>query len=109
MNRTPRLEKAIAIRDRALKLIESDGRWEKTGSGPEIKIARSREFSCGLYVRPATPISDGLYSLDVWWNRFGKVLSLAWDSVGAEPKIISFKQRGAWKSSFLKEEPNNGN
>jgi hypothetical protein len=30
MNKTPRLERAIAIRSRALQIIEAKGQWEKT-------------------------------------------------------------------------------
>jgi hypothetical protein len=98
---TRRLETAIAIRDRALELIETQGRWEKPqNTGPEMKVYEDSRFNVGFYVRPPEPIRSGLYTLDIWDKHSGKVLSLAWDSIGAEPKIISFK-RGEWESLFL--------
>jgi hypothetical protein len=36
----------------------------------------------------------------LWHKTTGKVISLAWNSVGADPEIINFK-RGEWEDLFL--------
>ena len=104
MNKTPRLERAIAIRSRALQIIEVKGQWEKTQQpgAPEVKSYDDGErFRVGFFVRPPEPVpSSLLYTLAVWYKPIGKVISLGWDSVGANPEIISFK-RGEWEELFL--------
>jgi len=99
---TQKLERAIAIRHMALKLIEKNGQWQNPRSGPELKIYDDGRFKVGFYVRPSEPIPCGLYTLDLWYKQPGKVLSLAWDSVGADPTIVSFK-RGDWEMLFLSD------
>jgi hypothetical protein len=105
MDKTPRLERAIAIRARALQIIEAKGQWEKTQSpgAPEMKYYDDGDrFRIGFYVGPPEPITSALYTLDLWHKATGKMISLAWDSVGADPEIISFK-RGEWEGLFLNE------
>jgi hypothetical protein len=94
-----RLQCVRAIRERALNLVETDGHWEKR-SGPDLKVWNDGRFEVGFYINPPSPTPCGLYRLDLWAKDTGKVLSLAWDSVGADPEIISFK-RGDWEALFL--------
>ena len=75
MNKTPRLERAIAIRARALQIIEAKGQREKTPSpgAPEIKYYDDGDrFRMGFYVRPPEPIPSALYTLGHghlgWWR-----------------------------------------
>jgi hypothetical protein len=46
------------------------------------------------------PLCHGLYGLEVWEKGTGKVLNLAWDSVGATPRITTFRP-GDWEGVFL--------
>jgi hypothetical protein len=96
-----KFERAIAIRDRALKLIELSGYWETRRRGPDVKSYDDDRFTAGFYIRP-TGVSHDLYALDLWDKHSGKVFSLAWNSVGSDPKIISFN-RGEWETLFLNQ------
>jgi len=103
MNKTPRLERAIAIRSRALQIIKTKGQWEKTAKpgAPELKYYDDGDRSrMGFYIRPPESIPSALYTLDLGHKTTGKVISLAWNSVGADPEIVNFK-RGEWEDLFL--------
>jgi hypothetical protein len=110
--REERVESAVAIRDVALKVIEENGQWRKLNRGPEIKLFEDERFSMVFYVRPRVslelprwcgsgPLRSGLYALELWHKTSGKVLNLAWDSVGARPQIVSFR-RGEWEQELLR-------
>jgi hypothetical protein len=42
----------------------------------------------------------GLYGLELWDKQIGKVLNLDWQTVGAAPRIVTFK-RGEWEHVLL--------
>jgi hypothetical protein len=109
--RGKRLERAVAIRDVALKLVKEHGHWEKLGRGPEVKLFEDERFLILFYIQPPVPLElqlrfgvgplhSGLYSLELCLRPIGKVLNLAWDSAGAPPQIVSFR-RGEWEDELL--------
>jgi hypothetical protein len=100
LRKTPRFERALTLRDLALKLLQRSGQWEHLRpSWPERKVYNDDRFSIGFYVRPPEGVLCGLYTLDLWYEH-KKVLSLTWHSAGADPNITNFR-RGEWEPLFL--------
>jgi hypothetical protein len=60
---------------------------------PPVPIEMRRQFGIG-------PLHFGLYALELWDRHVGKVLNLFWDSVGAPPRIVTF--RGEWEELLLR-------
>ncbi len=48
----------------------------------------------------ARKLGWGLYGLELWDKQLGKVLNLDWQTVGAVPRIVTFK-RGDWEQRLL--------
>jgi hypothetical protein len=107
--RGERLQRATSIRAIALRLIQEKGRWEIVCGRLEIetKTFEDDRFLMMFYVMPPVPVEMrrqfgigplhfGLYALELWDRRVGKVLNLFWDSVGAPPRIVTFR-RGEWE------------
>jgi len=95
----------------ALRFIARKGRWQVLNNGPEVLQYEDPCFLMIFYLRRPVPVElrtacgigplhHGLYSLELWDKEIGKVLNLAWDSVGATPRIVTFR-RGEWEHLFL--------
>ncbi len=99
-----RLQRAKAIRDFELRLLEEKGRWVNHKRGPDTKNYADAHFSVGFWLTPADSRSgvffQELYNLDIWYAGAGKVLNLAWERTGDQPHIVSFR-RGCWEDVFL--------
>jgi hypothetical protein len=100
-----------AIQRSLLKFLQKHGRWQQLNHGPEVMKYEDSAFLLMFHLKDPVPIEfrkrfrlsplhHGLYGLDVWEKGVGKVLNLAWDSVGATPKITTFR-RGDWEEVFL--------
>jgi hypothetical protein len=100
-----------AIQQNLLKFLRKHGRWAELNHGPEVLRYEDSAFLIMFQVKDPVPIEfrkrfglgplhHGLYGLDVWEKGVGKVLNLSWDSVGATPRITTFR-RGDWEEVFL--------
>jgi len=78
LRKTPRVERALAIRELALKLLERKGQWKQFQTGHEMKVYCDDRFTVGSYIRPPDIFPCGLYTLDLWYEPTGKVLSVTW-------------------------------
>jgi hypothetical protein len=106
-----KLARAEAIQKTLLKFLRKHGRWTERSHGPDVLKYEDSTFLVMFYVKDPVPIEfrkkfklrplhHGLYGLDVWQKAVGKVLNLGWDSVGATPRITTFR-RGDWEEVFL--------
>jgi hypothetical protein len=104
-----RIERAMEIRAFALKFLGERGRWQPLFNGPEVLRFEDSRFVMMFYVkRPGPlelrersgPLGWGLYGLELWDKQLGKVLNLDWQTVGAVPRIVTFK-RGDWEQRLL--------
>ena len=111
-----RLNAAIDIRDRILKLMEGDSEWQSVGVGrvrtwiqDDLAAALFSPFNPAPDIRANPPSYEHAvlkqraeqpmpYQLSVWGD--GKVLLLESDANGAA-RIISFK-RGKWEQRLPK-------
>ena len=106
-----RLERVIAIRDRALILLKEHGEWhEMQGAGKSleasvgnVKFSHRTPFSGIREVSPRMKYNEALfgktmlpYGLDIWAGK--KVLNVEWDNEG-NVEIVSFT-RGEWENEF---------
>jgi len=111
-----RLECAIEIRAFALQLLGRHGRWTTLPpDGHEVLRFENARCLIIFQVRQQVPkgfrerfhlgpLAWGLYNLDVWnlqGEPRGKVLNLNWQTVGAVPRIVTFK-RGDWEQQLLR-------
>ena len=107
--REEKLQRAIAIRNFALKLLGEKGLWQQLFNGPEVLRFEDTTLLVIFHVKQPVPVEMrnrfgldplawGLYSLELW-DR-GKVLNLEWDTVGAVPRIVTFR-RGEWEERLL--------
>ena len=112
--RGQKLERATAIRALALRLIQEKGQRQIVGGAVKIEanIFEDDSFQMMFYVMPPVPIETrrrfgvvplyfGLYALELWDRHVGKVLNLSWNSVGAPPRIVTFR-RGEWEEALLR-------
>ena len=99
----------MEIRAFALKFLGERGRWQPLFNGPEVLRFEDSRFVMMFYVkRPGPlalrersgPLGWGLYGLELWDKQLGKVLNLDWQTVGAVPRIVTFK-RGDWEQRLL--------
>ena len=109
--RLERVERAMEIRAFALKLLGEQGRWKTLFYGPEVLYFEDSRFLIMFHVKQAVPLelrerfqigplAWGLYGLEMWDRRIGKVLNIDWQTVGAVPRIVTFK-RGDWEQWLL--------
>ena len=105
--RLERVERAMEIRAFVLKLLAEQGRWTTLLNGREVLRFEDSRFLIMFYVKPPVPLELrerfgigplgwGLYGLELWDKRIGKVLNIDWQTVGAVPRIVTFK-RGDWE------------
>ena len=103
----------MEIRAFALKLLGEQGRWTRLYNGPEVLRFEDSRFSIIFYVKPLVPLELrerfricplgwGLYGLELWDKQIGKgkVLNINWQTVGAAPRIVTFK-RGDWEQAWI--------
>jgi hypothetical protein len=110
-----RLERAMELRAFALQLLGKYGRWTTLPPyGDEVLRFEDSRFLILFYVREQVPkdfrerfhlapLAHGLYNLDLW-NLQGeprKVLNINWLTVGATPRIVTFR-RGDWEQRLLR-------
>jgi hypothetical protein len=106
-----KLARVSAIQQNLLKFLRKHGRWAELNHGQEVIKYEDPAFLVMFHVKDPVPVefrkrfkleplSHGLYGLEVWEKGVGKVLNLAWDSVGATPRITAFR-RGDWEQVFL--------
>ena len=107
--RPGRVERAMELRAFALKLLREQGLWQPLFNGPEVLRFEDSRIILMFYVkRPGPlelrersgPLGWGLYGMELWDKRIGKVLNLDWQTVGAVPRIVTFK-RGEWEQWLL--------
>ena len=101
----------MEIRAFALKLLGEQGRWTRWFHGPEVLRFENTRFSIIFYVKQPVPLDLrerfrigplgwGLYGLELWDKQIGKVLNINWQTVGAAPRIVTFK-RGDWEQAWI--------
>ncbi len=106
-----RLERALALRRVALALLGASGRWQVLHRGHEVKQFEDERLLMMFHLVPPAPVElhrmlgrgtllCGLYRLELWDKPLGKVLHLAWNTVGAVPTIVAFR-RGQWEQRLL--------
>jgi hypothetical protein len=109
--RLERVERAMEIRVFALKLLGQQGRWKTLFHGPEVLQLEDSRFLIMFHIkRPVPldlrerfrigPLGWGLYCLELWDKPIGKVLNIDWQTVGAVPRIVTFK-RGDWEQALM--------
>ena len=110
-----KLARAIAIRKVALKFMRKHGHWDRLANGPEVIKYEDPAFLIMVSIQEEVPpelrkkfnlgpLAQGLYCLDIWEKGVGKVLHLTWNSVGAPPRIVTFR-RGDWEQVFVPPRP----
>jgi len=57
----------------------------------------AREFRERFHL---APLEHGLYGLDIWARRLGKVLNIDWQTAGGAPHITTFR-RGDWERRLM--------
>jgi len=114
--RLERVERAMEIRAFVLKLLGEQGRWKTLFHGPEVLYFEDSRFLIMFYIKQPVPwelrerfrigpLGWGLYGLELWDKPIGKVLNIDWVTVGAVPRIVTFK-RGEWEQRlFCKPGP----
>ena len=101
----------MEIRAFALKLLGEQGRWKTLFHGPEVLRYENSRFLIMFQVKQPVPVELrerfrigplgwGLYGLELWDKPIGKVLNIDWQTVGAVPRIVTFK-RGDWEERLL--------
>ena len=109
--RLERVERAIEIRAFALKLLGEQGRWQTLFHGPEVLRFENSRFLIMFYVKQPVPLELrerfrigplgwGLYGLELWDKEIGKVLNIDWQTIGAVPRIVTFR-RGEWEQRLM--------
>ena len=109
--RLEKVERAIEIRAFALKLLGEQGRWKTLFHGPDVLRFENSRFLIMFQVKQPVPLelrsrfgigplAWGLYGLELWDKQIGKVLNIDWQTVGAVPRIVTFK-RGEWEHVLL--------
>jgi hypothetical protein len=110
-----RLARALAIRKIALSFMRKHGRWARLTNGPEVIKYEDPAFLIIVSIQQPVPpelrkkfnlgpLAQGLYCLDIGEKGVGKVLNLTWNSVGAPPRIVTFR-RGDWEGVFVPPRP----
>ena len=101
----------MEIRAFVLKLLGEQGRWKTLFHGPEALYFEDSRFLIMFHVKQPVPLELrerfqigplgwGLYGLELWDKPIGKVLNIDWVTVGAVPRIVTFK-RGDWEQRLL--------
>jgi len=99
----------MELRAFALKLLREQGLWQPLFNGPEVLRFEDSRTILMFYVKRlgplelrerSGPLGWGLYGMELWDKRIGKVLNLVWQTVGAGPRIVTFK-RGEWEQWLL--------
>ena len=101
----------MEIRAFALKLLGEQGRWKRLFHGREVMQFEDSRFLIMFYVKQPVPLELrerfrigplwwGLYGLELWDKPIGKVLNIDWQTVGAVPRIVTFK-RGDWEQALI--------
>jgi hypothetical protein len=109
--RLERVERAMEIRAFALKLLAEQGRWTTLFHGLEVLQFEDSRFLIMFYVKRPVPLELrerfrvsslgwGLYGLELWDKQMGKVVNIDWQTVGAVPRIVTFK-RGDWELALM--------
>lgn len=109
--RETKLERARRIQRLALTFMHRNGHWARLTNGPEVfKYKHDRlliifmildQIPPEIRVRfNLKPNDNGLYGLDLWDKPVGKVLNLVWNTVGAAPRIVTYRG-GDWEELFL--------
>ncbi len=109
--RLERVERAMEIRAFALKLLGEQGRWQTLFKGPEVLRFEDSRFLIMFHVKQPVPLELrerfrigplgwGLYGLELWDKQVGKVMNLDWETVGAVPRVVTFK-RGEWEQHMM--------
>ena len=105
--RPGRVERAMELRAFALKLLREQGLWQPLFNGPEVLRFEDSRIILMFYVKRLGPLElrerSGTAGLGSVWHgdkRIGKVLNLDWQTVGAVPRIVTFK-RGEWEQWLL--------
>jgi hypothetical protein len=114
-NTKANLERARRIQKIALRFMGRNGRWQRLTNGPEVLKYEDQSLLIIFCVRDQVPpeirrrfnlapFDHGLYGLELWDKGVGKVLHLIWDSVGAAPRIVTFRH-GDWEQLFQPPSP----
>jgi len=94
-----KLDRAVAIRDHVLRLMERGGAWLQRGQ-VRVRWWEGGDFKAALNTRFSTlPNQPVPYELSVWAWAGGKVLLIDWEH-GGEARVVSFK-RGEWEDRLL--------
>ncbi len=99
-----RRDRALKLRDTALKLVRSKGKLSPLLTGKTV-LFKTLTYESGFlkihYRSPYAPIPDGAatmpYGLDVYWPK--KVLVIEWNDTG-EVHIVGFR-RGEWETKLM--------
>ncbi len=97
-------ERAIRLRDTALKVVQSKGRLSPLLTGKKI-VFKTMIYESGYaeirYYTPYGPVAEATgvmpYALDVFWPK--KVLVIEWNDAG-DVRIVGFR-RGDWEKKLL--------
>jgi len=94
-------DRAIKLRDKALKLVRSKGKLSPMLTGKTVLVKTLTYHSGDLQIEfrlPHEPIPRGsenpAYGLDVYWSK--KVLCVEWDDAGSV-RVIGFRP-GEWEA-----------
>ncbi|HEY6342940.1 MAG TPA: hypothetical protein VIY49_15715 [Bryobacteraceae bacterium] len=101
----------MEIRAFALKLLGERGQWTTLFHGPEVLRFENSRFLIMFYIKQPVPLELrerfrigpqgwGLYCLELWDKPIRKVLNIDWVTVGAVPRIVTFR-RGEWEQRLL--------
>jgi len=95
-------QRAIKLRDKALKLVRSKGKLSPLLTGKTV-LFKTLTFQSGYieihYRAPFEPTHDAVvmpYGLDVYWPK--KVLAVEWDDAG-EVRVVGFRP-GEWEGKL---------
>jgi hypothetical protein len=95
-------QRAITLRDKALKLVRSKGKLSPLLTGKTV-LFKTLTFQSGYieihYRSPFEPIHDAFvmpYGLDVYWAK--RVLVVEWDDAG-EVHVVGFRP-GEWEGKL---------
>lgn len=97
-------ERAIKLRDKALKLVRSKGTRSPILTGKTVLFQTLAYHNGDLHIHYRSPfklsdaaVAEGLpYGLDVYWPN--KVLAIEWDDAGSV-RIVGFRP-GEWESKL---------
>ena len=99
-----RKDRALKLRDKALKLVQSKGKLSPLLTGKRV-LFKTLTYQSGYlqihYRSPFEPLPDDAeiapYGLDVYWPK--KVLVIEWNDAG-EVRIVEFR-RGEWEGKLI--------